>query len=244
MLAVIGGTGLYELDDLHEIREESVVTPWGPPSGPLILGRMGEEPVVFLGRHGIRHAIAPHEINFRANLWALRDVGVREIVGVAAVGGIASEPPAGSIVIPDQLIDYTWGRPATFFEGPESAVEHIDFTWPYTPDLRERLLAAAHAAGVDAVDGGCYGATQGPRLETAAEVRRMERDGCTIAGMTGMPEAALARELGLDYACCAVVANRAAGTGGGAAVSLDTIRGNLADGMDRVRAIIAAMFVR
>jgi 5'-methylthioinosine phosphorylase len=241
MLAIIGGTGLYELDGVNEIREESVVTPWGPPSGPLLLGRMGEQTIVFLPRHGVRHSIAPHEINYRANLWALRDAGVRSIVAVGAVGAIVEEPVEGGIVIPDQLIDYTWGRAATFFEGPESPVEHIDFTHPYTPALRERLLAAAAAAGEEVVAGGCYGATQGPRLETAAEILRMERDGCTLVGMTGMPEAALAREIGLEYACCAVVANKAAGKGDHAEVSLDDIHRNLDVGMGRVRAILASM---
>lgn len=241
MLAIIGGTGLYELEGVHEIREESVVTPWGPPSGPLLIGRMGDQALVFLPRHGVRHSIAPHEINYRANLWALRDAGVRSIVAVGAVGAIADAPAEGGIAIPDQLIDYTWGRAATFFEGPESPVEHIDFTQPYTGALRERLLAAASLAGEEVVDGGCYGATQGPRLETAAEIRRMERDGCTLVGMTGMPEAALAREIGLEYACCAVVANRAAGKGEADAVSLDDIHRNLDIGMARVRSILASM---
>lgn len=240
MLAVIGGTGLDQWEDLHEIREESVVTPYGPPSGPLVVGRLDDEPVMFLARHGHHHGIAPHEINFRANLWALRDAGARSIIGVAAVGAIAEQPVDGGIAIPDQLIDYTHGRAVTFFEGPESVVEHIDFTWPYTDDLRQRMLAAANRAGVAVVDGGCYGATQGPRLETAAEIARMERDGCTLVGMTGMPEAALARELGIEYACCAVAANRAAGKGEGA-IALDTIRASLERGMDDVRAIIAAM---
>jgi len=241
MLAIIGGTGLYELEGVQEIREESVVTPWGPPSGPLLIGRMGDQALVFLPRHGVRHSIAPHEINYRANLWALRDAGVRSIVAVGAVGAIADTPAEGGIAIPDQLIDYTWGRAATFFEGPESPVEHIDFTQPYTGALRERLLAAASRAGEEVVNGGCYGATQGPRLETAAEIRRMERDGCTLVGMTGMPEAALAREIGLEYACCAVVANRAAGKGEADAVSLDDIHRNLDTGMARVRAILASM---
>lgn len=242
MLAVIGGTGLYDLDTLQEVREESVVTPWGPPSGPLLIGRMGEEPVIFLARHGSRHSIAPHDVNYRANLWALRDAGARAVIGVGAVGAIPPEPVAGGIAIPDQLIDYTWGRPATFFEGPESPVEHIDFTWPYTGALRARLLQAARAADVAVVDGGCYGATQGPRLETAAEIDRLERDGCTLVGMTGMPEAALARELGLDYACCAVVANRAAGRGDSDTVSLEEIHRNLEQGMADARRLIATLF--
>lgn len=240
ILGIIGGTGLDHLDTLHERREESVVTPYGPPSAPLVHGRIGGRPVVFLARHGHAHHVAPHEVNYRANLWALREAGVGAVVAIAAVGGIAQRPQPGALAVPDQLIDYTWGRAATFFEGPAAAVEHVDFTWPYTQALRERLLEAAARAGVDALDGGCYAATQGPRLETAAEIRRLERDGCTLVGMTGMPEAVLARELGLDYACCAVVANRAAGTGG-TGVAMDEIPGHLATGMERVRALLATL---
>lgn len=238
MLAVVGGSGLYELECLHELREESVVTPWGPPSGPLVLGRVGDEAVVFLARHGIRHTIAPHEINYRANLWALRDAGVRRVIAVAAVGGITSVPAVGGLAVPDQLVDYTWGRPNTFFEGPDAPVEHIDFTKPYSESLRQQLLAAGASAELDVHAGGCYAATQGPRLETAAEIDRLERDGCTLVGMTGMPEAALARELGLDYACLAVVANRAAGRGEAGALNGDTIHEQLASGMVGVRRLL------
>lgn len=240
LLGIIGGTGLDRLDTLAEHREEDVVTPYGPPSAPLRHGRIGDAPVVFLARHGHAHVIAPHEINYRANLWALHHAGAAAIVAVAAVGAIGERPEPGGVAVPDQLIDYTWGRPATFFEGPGAAVEHVDLTWPYTQALRERLLAAAARAGVEALDGGCYAATQGPRLETAAEIRRLARDGCTLVGMTGMPEAVLARELGLDYACCAVVANRAAGTRG-AAVAMDEIAANLATGMERVRLLLDAL---
>lgn len=239
-LGIIGGTGLDELETLAGRREERVDTPYGPPSAPLVHGRLGGARVVFLARHGAAHRLAPHEINYRANLWALRDAGVGAVAAIAAVGGIAERPAPGGLVVPDQLIDYTWGRAATFFEGPRAAVEHVDFTWPYTPALRARLLEAAARAGVEARDGGCYGATQGPRLETAAEIRRLERDGCTLVGMTGMPEAALARELGLDYACCAVVANRAAGTAG-TAVATDAIPCHLAAGMERVRRLLEAL---
>lgn len=240
VLGIIGGTGLDRLETLYERREESVVTPYGPPSAPLVHGRLGGRPVIFLARHGHAHQVAPHEINYRANLWALQHAGVRAIVAIAAVGGIAERPGPGGLVVPDQLIDYTWGRAATFFEGPRVAVEHVDFTRPYTQALRARLIDAAARAGVEALDGGCYGATQGPRLETAAEIRRLARDGCTLVGMTGMPEAALARELGLDYACCAVVANRAAGTDG-ASIAMDDIPANLAAGMERVRALLATL---
>lgn len=241
MLAVIGGTGLYELEGLHELREESVVTPWGPPSGPLVIGRLGDSTVAFLARHGLRHALAPHEINYRANLWALRDAGVDTVIGVGAVGAIAETPPVSGLAVPDQLIDYTWGRGTTFFEGPESPVRHIDFTQPYAESLRQRLLAAAATQGVDVHAGGCYGVTQGPRLETAAEVARLERDGCTLVGMTGMPEAALARELGVDYACLAVVANRAAGKGGDGSLDMTAIRGRLDAGMADVGRLLAGL---
>lgn len=240
MLAIIGGTGLDRLEILAERREQPVETPYGTPSAPLVRGRIGERSLVFLARHGAGHVHAPHEINYRANLWALREAGVDAVIAVAAVGAIVEPPLPGGLAVPDQLIDYTHGRAATYFEGEGVPVEHVDFTRPYSPALRERLLAAAAAAGVDIVDGGCYAATQGPRLETAAEIDRLERDGCTLVGMTGMPEAVLARELGLSYACCAVAANRAAGRGEGE-ITLEEIGMHLAVGMDRVRALITEL---
>jgi 5'-deoxy-5'-methylthioadenosine phosphorylase len=240
VLGVIGGTGLEQLSELHERREESVVTPYGPPSAPLIHGRLGHRPIVFLARHGQGHVAAPHDINYRANLWALREAGVDAIVAVAAVGTIVEPPGPGGLCIPDQLIDYTHGRAATFFEGPDAPVEHVDFSEPYTPALRHRLIEAASAAGIEVVDGGCYGATQGPRLETSAEIRRLARDGCTLVGMTGMPEAALARELNVDYACCAVVANRAAGLDR-EPLSLERMRNDLRSGMERIPRLLAQL---
>lgn len=239
-LAIIGGTGLDRLEILAGRREQRIDTPYGMPSAPLVHGRIGDRSLLFLARHGHDHVHAPHEINYRANLWALREAGVDAVIAVAAVGGIVEPPPPGGLAVPDQLIDYTHGRAATFFEGEGATVEHVDFTHPYTPALRERLLRAAALAGIDMVDGGCYAATQGPRLETAAEVDRLERDGCTLVGMTGMPEAVLARELGLSYACCAVVANRAAGRGA-AEITLEEIGMHLATGMDRVRALITEL---
>lgn len=240
LLGVIGGTGLDRLETLADRDEQRVVTPYGPPSAPLVHGRLNDRPVVFLARHGHTHSVAPHEINYRANLWALREAGVDAVVAVAAVGGIAERPAPGGVAIPDQLIDYTHGRALTFFEGEGAPVEHVDFTWPYTPALRRRIIDAAHVCGVVAINGGCYGATAGPRLETAAEVRRLESDGCTLVGMTGMPEAVLARELGLDYACCAVVANRAAGKGDGA-ITIDEIRRHLDAGMQDVRKLLEGL---
>lgn len=238
-LGIIGGTGLDRLETLTDRCEQRVATPYGEPSAPLVRGRIGGHEVVFLARHGPEHSVPPHRINYRANLWALHAAGVESVVAVAAVGGIADEPAPGGLAVPDQLIDYTHGRAMTFFDGDGDGapVEHIDFTFPYTHALRCRILDAAHSSGVAVVDGGCYGSTQGPRLETAAEIRRLERDGCTLVGMTGMPEAALARELGLEYACCAVVANHAAGKVDGT-ISLDDIRRHLEAGMVDVRRLL------
>ncbi|MFU8896364.1 MAG: S-methyl-5'-thioinosine phosphorylase [Gammaproteobacteria bacterium] len=213
LLGIIGGTGLASLDGLERVQRRSVTTPWGAPSAPLLHGRFGQQEIVFLARHGLEHTIAPHAVNYRANIQALHDAGARRVIAINAVGGIGDGFPPGALVIPDQLVDYTWGRAHTFFDGPERAVQHIDFSTPYSAGLRALLLAAAGRAGLELVDGGVYAATQGPRLETAAEIDRLARDGCDIVGMTGMPEAALAREIGLEYACCAVVVNRAAGRG-------------------------------
>jgi 5'-deoxy-5'-methylthioadenosine phosphorylase len=240
MLGIIGGTGLDRLDLIEDREELDARTVWGMASAPPIRGRVGQQSMVFLPRHGPHHAVAPHEINYRANLRALADAGVDTIVGVGTVGGIAAAPAPGGLAVPDQLIDYTWGRASTFFEGAGADVGHIDLTWPYTEAVRQRLLAAATSAGMNAVDGGCYGATQGPRLETAAEIRKLERDGCTLVGMTGMPEAALARELEIAYACCAVVVNPAAGKAA-TPISLDAIREQLERGMARVRALLQAL---
>lgn len=238
MLAIIGGSGLTRLANLDVSRRESVHTPFGEPSGPLSLGAIRGVSVAFIARHGDGHSIPPHQVNYRANLWALREKGAREIVSVAAVGGIREDLGPGTIVVPHQIIDYTWGRMNTYFEG-DAPVKHVDFTEPYSERLRSRLLAAARACGEAAVDGAVYAATQGPRLETAAEVDRLERDGADIIGMTGMPEAALAREIELDYAAIAVVANHAAGRGASArGVSLQDIEAVLNDTLVRVRKII------
>ena len=212
MLAIIGGSGLSQLRGLEIVRREVVRTPYGEPSCPVSIGRLKGRPTVFLARHGYGHTIGPHEINYRANLWALKQQGAHSIVSVAAVGGISSELVPGTLVVPDQIIDYTWGRKHTFFEG-EAPVTHIDFTEPYATEVRSRILKAADECGEPMRDGGVYAVTQGPRLETAAEVDRLARDGATLVGMTGMPEAALARELDLPYAAIAVVANFAAGRG-------------------------------
>ena len=212
MLAIIGGSGLTQLANLNITHREIVRTPYGEPSGPLSFGRIHATPLMFVARHGHGHTIAPHEVNYRANVWALREKSATEILSIASVGGIRPEFGPGQIVIPDQVIDYTWGRKSTFFESGEPP-RHVDFTEPYTPALRLRLLAAARTCGQSVHDFGVYAVTQGPRLESAAEINRLERDGADLVGMTGMPEAALARELDMQYALIAVVVNHAAGRG-------------------------------
>jgi 5'-methylthioadenosine phosphorylase len=216
-----------------------VRTPYGEPSGALTFGSIRGHGMVFLARHGYGHTIAPHEVNYRANLWALKEENVSGVVSVASVGGIRRDVAPGTLLVPDQIIDYTWGRRSTFFEGAGAPVTHIDFTEPYTPSLRQRILAAARACGESVLDGGTYAATQGPRLESAAEIDRFERDGADVVGMTGMPEAALARELGLEYAAIAVSANYAAGRGESEhAVPMERIEAVLGEAMGRVRRII------
>ena len=241
MLAIIGGTGLAQLANLEISRREAVPTPYGEPSGPLTFGTIRGVPVVFLARHGDGHTVPPHQVNYRANLWALKEKGVREVVSVATVGGIRADLGPGAIVVPDQIIDRTWGRMHTFFEN-RAAVKHVDFTEPYTPALRARLLTAAKTCGETAVDGGVYAATQGPRLETAAEIDSLEKEGADIVGMTGMPEAGLAREIELVYAAIAVVVNHAAGRGASAGgIQMQEIEKVLTDAMGRVRRIIEAL---
>lgn len=212
-LAVIGGTGLYKLADLQDVQTVQPDTRFGAPSGPIRVGTLGGRRVAFLARHGEGHSLPPHKINYRANLAALQDLGATRVLALNTVGGITERFGPRVLACPDQLIDYTWGRISTICEEPGTEVLHVDFGEPYTRSLRGEVIDAASRAGVDLVSDGCYGATQGPRLETRAEIVRMRRDGCDLVGMTGMPEAGLARELGLDYACLAIVANWAAGAG-------------------------------
>ncbi|PWB57333.1 MAG: S-methyl-5'-thioinosine phosphorylase [Betaproteobacteria bacterium] len=245
MLAIIGGSGLAQLASLEVTRRQIVRTPYGEPSGPLTFGILGGQEVAFLARHGYGHTLAPHEINYRANLWALKEKGVTRIVAVCTVGGIAPEFGAGALAVPDQIIDYTWGRKATFFEGTGQPVVHVDFTHPYCALTRRMIVESASQAGVAVVARGTYAAVQGPRLETAAEIDRMERDGAHLVGMTGMPEAALAREQEIPYAALAVVANAAAGRGASSqSVSLEEISNVLREAMVRVRLVLAKVAER
>jgi 5'-methylthioadenosine phosphorylase len=242
MLAILGGSGLARIEPLMETRSISARTEYGEPSAPLKLGKLAGREVLFLARHGESHSIPPHQVNYRANIRALQAAGATRIASVATVGGIRRELVPGTLVVPDQILDYTWGRASTFFEGPGTKVTHIDFTEPYSAPLRQAILAAARSCGEAIADGGCYGTTQGPRLETAAEIGRMERDGADVVGMTAMPEAALAREAGLEYAAIAVVVNHAAGKGDSAhAVSLAAIEAASRQAMARVLRILEAL---
>lgn len=238
MLAIIGGSGLTRLSTLAVAHREVVRTPYGDPSSTLLFGQIAGRDAVFLARHGHGHTIPPHRVNYRANAWALQQKGATSIVAVASVGGIRDCRP-GDLVLPHQLIDYTSGREMTFFDGGDRNVFHADFTHPYSPELRERCLAAARDAGIELTDGGVYGAVNGPRLETAAEIDRLERDGATLVGMTGMPEASLAREAGLPYVAICVVVNHAAGRGDSAEqVSMEGIANVLETAMDKVRTLL------
>ena len=225
---------------LEELGRVSPQTPYGPPSAPIIHGRLGGGEILFLPRHGASHGIPPHRIDYRANIAALKASGAERVVGLAAVGGIGDRFAPGVLAVPEQIIDYTYGRAQTFFDGAGGEVVHIDFTEPYCGGLRQALLAAAAAATVEVIDGGAYGVTQGPRLESAAEVRRLERDGCDLVGMTGMPEAALAREAGLRYACCAFVVNWAAGKAAGE-IQMSEIQANIAACSDRIGRLLTAL---
>ncbi|MBA2352330.1 MAG: S-methyl-5'-thioinosine phosphorylase [Burkholderiales bacterium] len=242
MLAIIAGSGLTKLANLELTSRQVIRTPYGEPSGALTFGKIGGHDVVFLARHGYGHTIPPHLVNYRANIWALHAQKVSGVISLASVGGIRDDLEPGTLLIPDQIIDYTWGRKSTFFDGTDKAVTHIDFTLPYCGKLRSRCLAAAQKAGQPVIDGGVYAATQGPRLETAAEIDRLARDGADIVGMTGMPEAALAREIGLSYAAIAVVANYAAGRKASMErVKLDAIYAVLQESLSKVKSVLDRM---
>ena len=242
-LAVIGGTGLYNFPGLQNIEKRTLDTPYGAPSDAVTLGELNGKRVAFLARHASGHSIPPHRINYRANVWALHSLGARRIVGVNAVGGIREDMGPRTLIVPDQLIDYTHGRYTSFCDAEGAKVEHVDMTEPYRPVLRAALLDAAKRAGIVVIDGGCHGITQGPRLETAAEVQRLRRDGCDLVGMTSMPEAALARELQIDYACLAMVANWAAGCGGQVEIKEPEVFEHLKHTAAQLPAIVSAMLV-
>ena len=242
LLAVIGGSGFAQLEALREAESFAPDTPYGPISAPILCGNLGDRRILFLPRHGEVHRLPPHRINYRANIWALHAQGADRVLGLAAVGGITGGFGPRTFAVPDQIVDYTYGREHTFSDGEAAPVLHVDFTEPYCPRLRKLLLHACVCAGVPVADRATYGATQGPRLESSAEIVRLERDGCDLVGMTGMPEAALAREMGLSYASLAFVVNWAAGKGSGA-ISMQEIGEHLAYCVGRVEQVLAALAI-
>lgn len=237
-IAIIGGTGLTQLSGPTIQDQCWLDTPLGKPSAPVICGEWEGHSVFFLARHGHPHAIPPHKINYRANLLALQQMEVDAIIAVNAVGGIHPQMGSGALVVPDQIVDYTHGREATFFDGVYQPLDHIDLTHPYDEAVRQRLIQSMHQIGFPFCDFGVYAATQGPRLETIAEIVRLERDGCDLVGMTGMPEAALARELGIPYASLCLVVNPAAGKSDGI-ITMEEINAVLQGGMAQVRDVLA-----
>ena len=238
MLAIIGGSGFYSMAQGFELEQTSAPeTPYGATSAELLQGQWHGLPVVFLPRHGSGHRVPPHRINYRANIWALKQLGISRIIAVNAVGGITDNVPPLALVLPDQIIDYTSGRESTFFEGGDSEVQHIDFCLPYSAELRDVLCQAAMQKGQALEDSATYGCTNGPRLETNAEITRMRNDGCHIVGMTGMPEAALARELQIEYASLALVVNWAAGIGG-QEITMQEILRNMDNGMQDIVSLL------
>ena len=238
-VAIIGGSGLYQLEGFEVAESLPSESPYGETSAIIQSGRWQSCEVIFFPRHGKVHKIPPHKINYRANMWALKQAGVSSVIAVNAVGGIHQKMGPESIVIPHQIIDYTWGREHSYSDGNSDGVQHIDFTYPFTPELREQLLAAADRSGIEVFSTGVYGCTNGPRLETVAEINRMANDGCDLVGMTAMPEAALARELGIDYAGIAVVVNAAAGLNDGQIITMDQIMSHLQQGLSKVTNLLA-----
>jgi len=240
VLAIIGGSGLYSLGENFELEEQTRrATPWGDTSADILLGRWHGIPLAFLPRHGPGHRVPPHQVNYRANIWALKQLGVAQIIAVNAVGGITADSPPLTLVVPDQIIDYSSGREHTYSDGADGQVSHVDFSWPYSATLRGILLEAGMQLGQSLLASATYGSTNGPRLETAAEITRMRQDGCNLVGMTGMPETVLARELEMDYACLALVVNWAAGVED-KIISMQEILANVEQGMRRVKALLLA----
>ncbi len=241
-IGIIGGTGLTEIKGLEIRGEKKIKTPFGKPSAAYVIGKLKGKAVIFLARHGNPHRYPPHKVNYRANIWGFKKLGVKNIISIAAVGGITKKMSPAHIAIPDQIIDYSYGRKHSFFAKNLEEVTHIDFTYPYTKKLRNQLISLASKKNIAISPIATYGCTQGPRLETAAEILRLENDGCDIVGMTGMPEAGLARELEINYATIAVVANWGAGKSAGE-ITMEEIHQHLSKGM-RNAVQLLTMFIK
>ncbi len=248
MLAIIGGSGFYGLTGMGKPRVENLATDYSADSVKVEIYDSPAGEVAFIPRHGKSHAIPPHQINYRANIDVLAKIGVRQVLGMNAVGGINADASPGSIIVPTQIIDYTQGRLSTFFEGNIEEVVHIDFTNPFSEDLSRKVLIALYQELEEAEDErtvlkyGTYGCTQGPRLESAAEIQRMKNDGCDIVGMTAMPEVSLACEKSMEYCMLALSVNWAAGLVPGT-ITMDEIKAVLAEGADRLQAVISRLLV-
>jgi len=239
MLAIIGGRGLTQLANLEITHRQVMRTPYGEPSGAFTFGILNRHEVIFLARHGHGYTIPPHLVNYRANLWALQEQGVTEVISIATVGGIRADLTPGTIVLPDQIIDYTHSRDSTFFDKRDVRYTNANFALPYSTGLRTRILRSASLINQPCADSGVYAAIQGPRLDSIAEVNRYERDGADMIGMTGMPEASLAKELELHYACIGVVTNYAAGRGNSmTGINMEAINTTASEAMVRVRSIL------
>lgn len=241
MIAIIGGSGLYDPEFMTDVAKDRVKTPFGEVE--LFRGRHGDRALVFLPRHGAGHTVPPHLVNYRANIWALHKLGVERALATAAVGGIRPEMKPGDAVIIDQFLDFTKSRAATYFTGGEFGVVHVDYTEPYCPEIRRALLAAAADAGLRAHDGGCYACMEGPRFETPAEIRMLDRLGADVVGMTSVPETVLAREAGICYATAAMVTNYAAGLSG-QKLSHQEVLDLMAENAVRLRRLLAGAVER
>jgi 5'-methylthioadenosine phosphorylase len=209
MLGIIGGSGLYKIEGITLRKTKKVKTTFGKPSDSYKIGALSDREIVFLPRHGAKHSIPPHKVNYRANVWGFKELGVKRIIAISAVGGISPKVSPGAIVVPDQIIDMTSNREATFHE-KDNAV-HVDFTEPYCPEMRRSIIGASKTKGIDIKASGTYVCVNGPRLETRAEIQFFSRIGADIVGMTAMPEAALVREVEICFGGISVVTNYAAG---------------------------------
>lgn len=234
-IGVIGGSGLYQF--LEDAEGVSVDTPFGAPSGDLVIGEVAGRPVAFLARHGVDHRYPPHRVNYRANLWALRSVGVRQVLAPCAVGSLTLEHGPGTVVLPDQLIDRTSGRPHTVYD-VDGPVVHVSFADPYCPSGRTAVLEAASAVAEQVVDGGTLVVINGPRFGSRAESRWHAAAGGTIVGMTGMPEASVARELALCFTSVAMVTDHDAGVEAGEAVTHAEVLDAFAANIDRLKTLL------
>ena len=236
-IAVIGGTALQAVNGLKILDQVAIKTPYGDPSSEIVIGQLAGTEVVFVARHGQDHSIAPHKINYRANIWSLQSLKVESIIGIASVGGITEAYQPATLAVPDQLVDYSHGRVSTFHEQQFSIDKHIDFTEPYDAGVRKSLVVAAERAKLPIEVSATMAVTQGPRLETAAEINRLKQDGCDLVGMTGMPEAVLARELDIPYASLAVIVNWAAGISD-AEISIQDIQSVLKEASRKIEKLV------